>query len=427
MLVKPQELDAERAVIKCILENENLFYSCRLLPEVFFGVENGLVFGVISKLSSESRTPDFVLVKNELERVNRYEIIGGDSYFELLASMEVLHSNFDEYNKLVMDAYISRKVIDAGARIQDAGYTEAAEVAVNLAYDETSRLLDHSTEGDSVDLSTLMVEEMVALNNRLLNPGSDGILTKLADYDYLLGGFHKTDEIIIAARPSVGKTALALRLMLNIAKQGVPVQFFSYEMSQAQLRQRLLSMEAGIDLSRIRLGMLDEREYIQVVSTANALGGLPIYIYNKYSATITELVAETKKLVRDKGIEVTIVDYLQLVPHRAEYATQDLGTLARKLKNLAMDADIVTVLISQLNRLVEMQADKRPRLHHLRQSGNLEEHADLVLMLYRDEIYNPTDTNRGATELLIRKNRNGPIGDLKLKFIPKYVDFKGGI
>jgi len=164
-----------------------------------------------------------------------------------------------------------------------------------------------------------------------------------------------------------------------------------------------------------------------VVLAANSLGKLPIYIYNKYSATISELVAETRKLVRDKGIEVAMVDYIQLIPHRAEYATQDLGTLARMLKNLAMDADIVTVLISQLNRTVEMQADKRPMLHHLRQSGNLEEHADLVLMLYRDEMYNPTDTNRGTAELLIRKNRNGPIGDLKLKFVPRYVDFRGGI
>lgn len=427
MLVKPQELDAERAVIKCILEDVTLFYDCGLVPETFFGIENRLVFEVISELGLEGRTPDFVLVKNALEQTGRYKIIGGDSYFELLASTEVLPSNFDEYSKLIVDAHISRNVIDAGTKIRDAGYTKPAETAVGVAYEETGRLLDFSTGGNSIDLSTLMVEEMVALNNRLLNPGSDGIPTRFVEYDHLLGGFYKTDEIIIAARPSVGKTALALRLMLNIAKQGRPVQFFSYEMSHAQLRQRLLAMEAGVDFSRIRQGMLDEAGYSQVVSAANSLGKLPIYIYNKYSATISELVAETRKLVRDKGIEVAIVDYIQLIPHRAEYATQDLGALARVLKNLAMDADIVTVLISQLNRAVEMQADKRPMLHHLRQSGNLEEHADLVLMLYRDELYNATDTNKGTAELLIRKNRNGPIGDLKLKFIPRYVDFRGGI
>jgi len=253
LLVKPQELDAERAVIKCILEDVTLFYDCGLVPETFFGIENRLVFEVVSELGLEGRTPDYVLVKNALEQTDRYKVIGGDSYFELLSSMEVLPSNFDEYSKLIADAHISRNVIDAGTKIRDAGYTKTAETAVGVAYEETGRLLDFSTGGNSIDLSTLMVEEMVALNNRLLNPGGDGILTRLVEYDHLLGGFHKTDEVIIAARPSVGKTALALRLMLNIAKQGRPVQFFSYEMSHAQLRQRLLAMEAGVDFNRIRL------------------------------------------------------------------------------------------------------------------------------------------------------------------------------
>jgi len=291
-------------------------------------------------------------------------------------------------------------------------------------FSETNRILDNATVGgSSLSISDLLSREMELLVERLKNPGGDGYKTGLVEYDLITGGLHPTDEVIIAARPSVGKTALACRMLLNLAKQNIPTVMFSYEMSNQQLMQRLLSMESGVSLTNLRSGRLNEAEYKQVSATSKVVDGLPIYVYNTSSSGVSEIITETKKLIRTKGVKSIFVDYLQLMDYRVEHATQDLGGIVRRLKNLAIDGDINVTLLSQLNRMVEMRGDKIPILSDLRQSGNIEEHADTVLMLFREEMYAPNDNNRGKADLLIRKNRNGPIGKIRLQWNPACTNY----
>jgi len=424
---KPQQLEAERAVIKCLFENIELLYESKLKPEMFFGIDNAIVYKTILDITEVIETPDVVLIKNSLRQAGQFDAIGGETYFEQIATSEALPNYFEQYTTLVRDAYISRMVIETGQIIANTGYIEPAAKALDVVFSETSRLLDISSfNTDSPSVMDLMADEMQAFLERLRNPGCGGIPTGFSDYDILTGGLYETDLLIIAARPSDGKTAMALRLLLNLAKQDVPGLFFSYEMSSKQLMQRLLAMESGVGLSKIRNGMVQADEYERVAAAATLIGDLPIYINSNPMATISDITVETKRKVRKHGIKVVMEDYLQLMPYRIEFATQDLGDIARKLKWLSMSTSTINIALSQLNRLVEMRAQKIPILSDLRQSGNLEEHADDVWMLYREEMYEPTDGNKGMASLLIRKNRNGPIGALPLRFHANIVNFSSG-
>jgi len=426
-MVKPQSLDAERALIHCILNNHELIYELQtpLKPSIFFGLDNAIVVKCFNDLLETGKTPDEVLIRSTLTNTGQFEAIGGDAYFKQLNNVDCLESNLNEYASVVLDTFVRRGVIDAGKRISEAGYNTPATDAVGLALSETNDLLEIANFGDETPtVSELMSNEFDALLERMKNPGSVGVPTGFAEYDLYTGGLSKTDEIIIAARPSAGKTSLALRLLLNLAKKGLPSVLFSYEMSQQQLMQRFLSMESGIDLARIRGGLLGAGEdFDRVAQAANIVNNLPISISNNINASVSDVVAETRKMVRSRGVEVVAVDFVQLMPHRMELATQDLGHIARQLKTLAMESNIVVILLSQLNRLVEMRSQKIPILSDLRQSGNLEEYADVVLMLYRSEMYEPTAESRGKADLFIRKNRNGATGSLPLRFNAPTVDF----
>lgn len=427
-MIKPQALDAERALIHCILNNHELIYELKtpLKPSVFFGLDNALVVKYFNELVVCGKTPDEVLIRSTLTNAGQFDAIGGDAYFNQINNIDYLTANLNEYAGMILDTFVRREVIDVGKKISDAGYAVSATEAVGLALTETNNLLETANFGEETSLvSELMANEFDAFLERMKTPGMAGMPTGFAEYDLYTGGLSKTDEVIIAARPSTGKTALALRLLLNLAKQGLPGVMFSYEMSQQQLMQRFLSMESGIDLGRIRSGLVAPgEEYDRVASAANLVNALPISISNNLSASVADVVTETRKMIRSRGVEVVVVDFVQLMPHRMELATQDLGHIARQLKTLAMDSNIVVILLSQLNRLVEMRTKKIPILSDLRQSGNLEEYADLVLMLYREEMYEPTETNRGEARLLIRKNRNGAIGSLPIRFNAPTVDFK---
>ena len=426
-MVKPQSLDAERALLHCVLNNHELIYELQtpLKPSMFFGLDNAIVIKCFNDLLESGKTPDEVLIRNTLINIGQFDAIGGDAYFQQLNNIDCLEANFNEYVAMVLDTFVRRGVIDTGRKITEAGYNTPAAEAVGLALNETNDLLEIANFGEETpSVSELMSSEFAALLERMKNPGCTGMSTGFADYDLLTGGLVKTDEVIIAARPSAGKTSMALRLMLNLAKQDIPSLMFSYEMSQQQLMQRFLAMESGIDLARIKGGLLGAgEEFDRVAKAANSINNLPISFSNNYSASVADVVVESKKLIRQRGVELVVIDFIQQMPYRIELATQDLGNIARQLKVLAMSSNIVVLLLSQLNRLVEKRQQKIPILSDLRQSGNLEEYADQVLMLYRSEMYEPTTENRGKVDLLIRKNRNGPIGSLPLRFDAATTNF----
>ena len=428
-LLKPQQLEAERACLHGFLSDPDLFYDQPIVlrPDMFFGIDNASVYQVFLEVIEDNRTPDVVLIKNRLLERNEYDAIGGDVYFELLNSTGYISSNMSEYVKLISDSHLLREIIDSGNKIVDAGYTKPAEESMGILFNESSRLLDIGSYGsDVLPASEVMSKEFTKFLERIKNPGASGLSTMFSEYDMLTGGLYDTDEIIIAARPSIGKTTLALRFMLNLAKQEIPTLLFSYEMSQNQLMQRLMAMESKVQLQKIRTGMVTPDQYDKVATAANLVGKLPMYFNADPSATLTEVISTSKKMIRKKGIKVIILDYLQLMPHRVEFATQDLGRITRGLKTLALGTNLIVAALSQLNRLIEGRQNKVPILSDLRQSGNIEEHADVVLMMSREEVYNPTPENRGVTKLFIRKNRNGPIGVLNMMFNPSIVDFSFG-
>ena len=291
---KPQQLDAENAVISCIMETPELFYDMepKLKPEMFYGLDNAVIFSIIIKLVLANKIPDVVLLKQQLQESGQFDAIGGDDYLALITNIQVTQSNFGDYVQLVHDAYIQREIIAAGNKIVDAGYEQPANTALDVLYEESNKVIFNNASGVGVEtISDILEQELQALKIRLLNPGGDGLKTQLVEYDLITGGLYPTDEIILAARPSVGKTALACRIMLNMAKQGIPVAMFSFEMSNQQLSQRLLSMESSVPLSHLKSGRLSERDYNGVVRAAKTIETLPIYIKNSASGGISHVLS----------------------------------------------------------------------------------------------------------------------------------------
>lgn len=425
-LSMPNSVESERALLRCLFDEPDLLYSGKpVKSSMFFMQENAIVFNALCELIQDSVVPEETVVKNYLMEKGLYEIAGENSLFALLKDTEYSVDNYNNYVSRLFDTFISREIIRSGSRISDSGRNLQAQEALDVVVSESERIIDISNlESSTGRIYDLMIDEWQALEERVESDGLTGISTGFDSYDLITGGFQKSDEVIIAARPSVGKTSLALRWMLNAATDGVPCAFFSYEMSESQIMQRFLSMQSGVNLTKIRNGVINEAEYQKVADAAGEVADLPIYINKNTSSSVEEVSRETVRLVRKQGVEIVVVDYLQLIPHRTEYATQDIGSMARSLKNLAMSNDIVSIVISQLNRQVEQRGDKRPILSDLRQSGNIEEHADQVLMLYREEMYAPNEDNRGKADLLIRKHRNGAIGTLPLRFNAECADFK---
>ena len=421
-LIKPQQLDAERAVIRCLMSNPELIYDVNptLNAEMFYGIDNAVVFNVIEKIFIAGNRPDTQLVKMRLHDENNYDLVGGDAYFNLIDSLDILQQNINEYSRAVWESYVLRELIQSGTVVRDTAYSADAGTALNTLFVETDKILEITSSGrKSPSMATLIDEEIAQIKERIKNPDLAGIPTGMTDFDFLMQGLHETDEIVLAARTSVGKTSFATRVMLNVAKQQIPCAMFSYEMSYNQMTQRLISMESGVELNKIRSGRIETNdELAKIAETAKQLRKLPITINNNSSLSVEGVVAETRKMIRSQGIKFLVVDYLQLMPHRVEFATLDIGHIVRALKNLAVTEKIVVMTLSQFNRNQDSRRDKAPLLSDLRQSGNIEEHSDIVLCLQRDAEIN------GVINMYILKNRNGPTGTLNFFFNAPTTNFK---
>lgn len=423
-LVRPHNLDSERAAIKCILGNKDILLDTKLKFNMMYGEDNSMVFKTLTDIKDDGRIPDEILIKDRLVNLGLYDMVGGDAYFEKLNGTVCLESNMDEYERSIIESFISRCVINSGNSIVEAGYNKSSSDAMEVVFNEADSIFSAASFGDEVtSIGNLLATEMLKFDARIRNPGGDGIKTGFQDYDLLTGGMMAGDELVVAARPSMGKTSLALKLMLNLGLRDVPTGMVSYEMSLQQLTQRLLSMHSGVGFTKIKNGMIEIDEYHRIVKAQKEIQDTPMYIDNDTTGSVSDIVSRTKRLVRDKGLKVLFVDYLQLIPHRIEYATQDIGQMARMLKSLALSSDITVVTLSQLNRDVERRGSKIPILADLRQSGNIEEHADLVMFIHREEMYTPTAENRGQANLYIRKHRNGPLGVLPVTFSAQTVNF----
>lgn len=413
----PHNDAAEQSVLGAIfIKNESLDLLDGLVGvNDFYRADHRLIYESMLALNLDNKPIDLVTVSDWLEARSQIDQAGGIAYLGQIAHETPSHQNVKQYAKIVRDCAIARKLIQVGYEIAESGYSsvgieesiESAQSAV-MALNETSAP-EVSTMREHLRSFVAELERRTESDNEII-----GFPSGYPDLDKITGGFRKTDVIILAARPSMGKTTLAM----NIAESGIylgkSTLVFSAEMSGMQLTERATSALSRVNFSNIRSGRLADHEWAKVSQAINKLSNSKLLIDDRSAPSIAQIKAIARKTKRTQGLDLIIVDYLQLLAGKGENRTQEVGSLSRGLKAIAKELNVPVIVLSQLNRQLENRANKRPTLSDLRDSGEIEQDADLVMFLYRDEIYNPDSPHKGCAELIIAKHRNGSLGNVAL-------------
>src|SRR5215207_3565117 len=400
----PHNVEAEQSVLGSLLIDRDAIIRVAsfLRPEDFYAVANGLVYRAILDLYNKREPTDFVTLSDELQRRGQYDQAGGLSYLSSLlnAVTEIVDVGFRE-----------------GIDTEDA--LDAAERAV-FAVSQRRQTKDFVSMGDVLDRFFDQIDYLQQHRGEVV-----GVATGFSDLDQLTGGLQRSDLIIVAARPSMGKTSLALGMAYGAAVgHGKTVGIFSLEMSAEQLVQRVLSMETGVDTHRLRLGQIDDNEWDRISRAFGRLSEAPIYIDDASTSNIMDVRSKARRLQAEHGLDLIIVDYLQLMTaRRTENRVQEISEISRGLKGLARELNVPVVALSQLSRAVESRADHRPLLSDLRESGSIEQDADIVVFIYREDKYEDDSEKKGIAEIMIAKHRNGPVGSINLRFFDRTARF----
>ncbi len=437
----PSATEVEMAVLGAMLIDEDAVPKAIeiLKPESFFDKRNRVVFESMASLYEANEPIDTVSVYEELKKSSKTEEAGGAAYISKLSQDISSAANIDYHARVVMEKWILRQLISSSMEIAGSAY-EGNEDVFDLLDAAESKIFQISEKGikesfKSMDKAVKEALELIeAIHSK--NISTFSVPSGFFELDDLLGGFQKSDLIIVAARPSMGKTAFAMSAARNAAiDHNVPVGVFSLEMATIQLATRLISAEARINAHNVRTGKFKAEEGAKISRTVHKLSKAPIYIDDTPAISILELRAKARRLKNEKKIGLIVVDYLQLLSSSVhmESREREISTISRSLKSLAKELNIPVVALSQLNRQVESRSDKKPMLSDLRESGSIEQDADVVLFLYRPEVYNITqyaygdmngESTEGIAEVIVGKQRNGPIGEVKLRFIKDYAKFE---
>jgi replicative DNA helicase len=426
----PHNIEAEQSVLGSLLIDRDAIIrvASYLKAEDFYVSANATIFAAIRDLYNRREPTDFVTLSDELERRGTLDDIGGVGYLSSLLSAVPTAVHVEYYGRIVERTATLRRLIDAGTSIVGIGYQDNVET--EDALDAAERALFNVTQQRSTKDFQSIDEVIDRFFDQLefLQTHRDqvvGVPTGFADLDSLTGGLQRSDLIILAARPSMGKTALALGLAYGAAvKHGRTVGIFSLEMSAEQLVQRLLSTETGIDSHRIRLGAINDREWDEISRAFGRLSEAKIFIDDSANAGIMDVRSKARRLQAEHGLDIVIVDYLQLMSgRRSENRVQEISEISRGLKGLARELNVPVVALSQLSRAVESRADHRPMLSDLRESGSIEQDADIVMFIYREEKYDEHSDKKGIAELIVAKHRNGPVGSVNLRFFESTARF----
>jgi replicative DNA helicase len=396
----------------------------------FYKPAHGHVFDAITSLYGQGEPVDPVTVADELRRAELLDAIGGPATLISLQANTPATANAGRYARIVEEHALLRRLIGVAGEIAEMGYslpddvTAAVDRAESMVFEVAERRVTDTLK-PLHDLLADSLDRLEALYDR--GESITGVPTGFLDLDERLSGLQKSALVIIGARPSMGKTALALGMASHASMEGqVPVLFFSLEMSHSELTQRLLCSEARVDSSRVRNGKLLESDWPKISHAIGRLGEAPLYIDDNPNLTVMEVRAKARRLKSRLGqLGLVIIDYLQLMSgrSRAENRQVEVSEISRGLKILARELECPVVALSQLSRNLEMRSDKRPMLADLRESGSLEQDADVVMFLYRDEVYNPESPDRGTAEIIVAKHRNGPTGVTQLAFLDHYTRF----
>jgi replicative DNA helicase len=438
--VPPHDLDAERAVIGAMLVSETAVAAVaeRLDARDFYSEVHRIIYGAMMRLYSRGDPIDQLTLTNELRSVNEFERVGGRPYvFQIVESVPTA-ANAGRYAEIVRGKALLRAVIDVGSRITEDAFREPENVSEAL---DSAEQLIYGVSNQTLREHLAPVSELapgaLEMIQRLYEQEGEvtGVETGFEDLDRLTTGFHKSDLVILAARPAMGKTAMALNAIWHAAGENkMPVAIFSLEMSKEQLVQRLISQTTRIPAQALRSGNVKAEDWPKLVRGVAEVSRAPIWIDDTAGVTLMEIRAKVRRLssqLKSAGetpLSLVVVDYLQLMiggdaRNRQENRQQEIAEISRGLKVLARDLDVPVLAIAQLSRAVESRHDKRPMLSDLRDSGAIEQDADMVMFLYRDEYYNPDSDDKGIAEVIIGKHRNGPTGKVQLAWMEQYTKF----
>ena len=431
--VPPQNIEAEESVLsRILLESATLLEVVEILaPADFYRTSHQKIFAAMTDLFNRNEPIDTVTVANHLKESGQLEPVGGAAYLARLLDVPPA-VDAPHYAKIIHDKAVLRRLIEKSNAIAKRCFLEQGNADDIVDYAEASifEVTEKKARQAFYPLSKLIDGNIDFLEEKQKNKSLvTGVPTGFTQLDHLTSGLQNSDLIILAGRPSMGKTALALNIARNAAVDGgVPVAIFSLEMSKEQLSLRMLCAEASIDSSRLRSGFFSMEDWERVTDAAGVLSAAPIFIDDSASLSAMDVRAKARRLKMEKNIGLIIIDYLQLMQGRAGAERRDLeiSEISRGMKALAKEMSLPVIALSQLNRMLEQRTDKRPRLSDLRESGALEQDADVVAFIYRDEVYNKEETNprKGIAEVILAKQRNGPTGDALLTFLAAYTRFE---
>lgn len=430
--IPPQNIEAEQAVLGAILlEKEAIILVNDILaPEDYYRVVHQKIFSAMRNVSQSGEPVDLVTLTAELQKKNLLEEVGGVSYLTDLVNAVPTAANVEYYAKIVEEKSIIRRLIRVATEIASTGYSSSDKVN-ELVEEAEKKIFEISNKKSSrgfVVIKDVLEETIERIEFLHQSKGEvTGVTTGYTDLDRITSGFQKSDLIIVAARPSVGKTAFALNIAQNVAcRSEVPVAIFSLEMSASQLVQRMLSAEGNIDGYKLRTGRLDEdSDWNKLTMAMSTLSSAEIYVDDTPGINIYDIRSKARRLKAEKGLGLIVIDYLQLITVRSksDNRQQEISEISRQLKSIARELEVPVIALSQLSRAVEQRQDKRPMLSDIRESGSIEQDADLVAFLYRDDYYNTETESPGVVEVLISKHRNGPVGKVELLFMKNYNKF----
>lgn len=436
----PHSVEAEQSVIGgLLLENEALDKIGDVLnPSDFYRHDHRLIFEHISKLIEHNKPADVVTVAESLENSAELSGIGGIAYLGALAQNTPTAANIRRYAEIVHERAVMRKLVEVGSDIAESAYHPQGRDAQQLL-DEAEAKIFHIAESGKrstqgfLDIKVLLPQVADRIDQLYQRDNPDavtGIPTGYTDLDEKTSGLQPGDLIIVAGRPSMGKTAFSLNIAENVALDtGLPVAVFSMEMGATQLATRMIGSVGRLDQHKMRNGKLDDEDWVRLTTALGKLNDAPVYIDEGAGLSSFDVRARARRLHRQCGkLGLIVVDYLQLMTapsgRQGENRATEISEISRSLKALAKELDVPVIALSQLNRGLEQRPDKRPVMSDLRESGAIEQDADLILFIYRDEVYNPESTDKGTAEIIIAKQRNGPIGKVRLTFIGAHTRFE---
>ena len=428
----PQNVDAEKSLLGAVLIDEETLadISEHVTVKDFYEKRHGIIFGGMMRLYEKHAPVDLLTLTDELKRKNELDVIGGSAYLTELTNYVPTAAHAEAYAELVAQKAVRRRLIKASGEIAELGYNEdtSTQELLEKAETELFSVSDQSLKQDLVSIESILTESFDRMEELHRNKGAlRGIKTGYRDLDNMTAGLQRSDLIILAARPAMGKTTLVTNLAYNVAtvaKQ--PVLFFSLEMSKEQLVDRMLADASGVDAWNIRTGNLSDEDFSKLSEAMGEMAEAPIFIDDTPGLSVLEMRTKARRAMHDQPLGLIIIDYLQLMQGSGRdngNRVQEVSEISRGLKLIARELNVPVIALSQLSRSVESRSPQIPQLADLRESGSIEQDADIVMFIYREAYYNPETERENITDLIIAKHRNGPVGRVELYFHPERLRF----